>query len=583
MNEKRVLVALAVALAVALGYAFLAPKLGGTPGSDEQTSSAPSRQEGRPRAEPTEPHRPAPAAPPAPALSPAARPPARTAHLEGRDFEAAITTRGATLSSFRLRGRKYRRTIDGRTAQVDLVSTEREKWLPLRLGFRSADFPFPRQAIDYELVSSDARHAVFEYRNAKVLLRRRYEVRDPFQLVLTTEVQNLTNADQSHKLELETFRFVGRHDEKGRLFSQPPWNVSGVCEIGGEIKRHARSDLWQEQTSAGRIGFASADDLYFAQVLLPQGAAKAECRAKARVLYEEDSDEPAGTLYRVSLAYETREVAPGQTASYVTRAYFGPKDRDILGQIDPKLQRVVDFGWLEPLCKILLHVLQFFQTLVGNWGLAIILLTVSVKILLFPLSQKSFKSMREMQRVKPLIDQVNERYANDKDRRNQALMALYKEHKINPFSGCLPILFQMPIGFALYTTLWRAIDLYQEPFVLYWKDLSAPDPYFVLPLVLGGTMFIQQRMTPTTMDPAQQKMMQYFMPIMFTSFMLFLPVGLTIYILTNTLLTITQQQLLYRRMPLPATAAAPARSSAPSAPPPSEVSRAPQRPARRRG
>jgi len=158
------------------------------------------------------------------------------------------------------------------------------------------------------------------------------------------------------------------------------------------------------------------------------------------------------------------------------------------------------------------------------------------------------------------------------------MMQVYKEHKINPFGGCLPVLFQMPIGLALYTTLWRAIELYQEPFVLYWRDLSSPDPYFVLPLVLGVTMFIQQKMTPTTMDPAQQKMMQWFMPIMFTAFMLFLPVGLTVYILTNTLLTIAQQQALYRRHPLPAVVPA-----APSSPP-TEVSRArPQRPARRRG
>lgn len=578
MNERRILYSLAAALVIALAFTFVGPKFfGETP---ERPAPA-AREDDSPRAEPShpakaEPDRPAKrigseARPAGPRPSPTARPPEQKVKLRGADFVATLSSRGGTLSSFRLLAKKYRRVHEGKTEQIDLVSTEREKWLPLRLGFRDADFEYQEQNVDYRLVSSDTRHAVFEWESAEVRIRRTYEVKDPFQLLLTTEITNLGQAAQSHKLELETFRYVRADDEEGRLFSQSPWVVSGVCDHGGEIARYAKGDMWHETSDAGRIGFAAADDLYFVQSLLPSGRAQAECRMKARAL-------PQGSLFRVSLVYAKDELEGGGTARYETRAYFGPKDHDGLARIDPQLQQLVDFGILAPLCRILLHVLQFFFGFVGNWGVAIILLTVSVKILLYPLSQKSFKSMREMQRVKPIIDGINAKYPDDKDRRNQALMQVYKEHKINPFGGCLPIVFQMPIGLALYTTLWRAIELYQEPFTLWWVDLSSPDPYFVLPLILGVTMFIQQKMTPTTMDPAQQKMMQWFMPIMFTAFMLFLPVGLTVYILTNTLLTIAQQQALYRRHPLPAVVpAAPA-------PTPTEDSRArQQRPARRRG
>ncbi|MBI2897228.1 MAG: membrane protein insertase YidC [Deltaproteobacteria bacterium] len=575
MNERRILWALVASVVIALIFTFAVPRFFGPaePPRPSRTAAAPAKQEPRPQAR----ERTASAAKrdrtasrePAQRVQ-GPRPREQLAHVSTRDFGAALTTRGATVETFTLKSRKFRRKKDGRRVPVDLVSTEREKWLPLRIGFRSSDFAYQDQNVDYDLVSSGRGRAVFEYASAEVRIRRTYEARGAFQLLLTTEITNLTDEEQSHKLELSTFRYLRWEEEKGGLFQQSPWVVTGVCEHGGETERFARGDMWSERSTAGAIGYAALDDLYFAQALLPDRGTQAECRMKARAL-------PQGALYRASLVYQETAVAPGATVKYRTRAYFGPKDHDGLAKVDARLQSVVDFGFFAPLCRILLHVLKFFQGFVANWGLAIILLTLSVKTLLFPVTQKSFKSMREMQRVKPLIDELNQRYANDKEKRNQAMMALYKQHKINPFGGCLPIVIQTPIGLALYTTLWRAIELYQEPFTLYWVDLSAPDPYFVLPLVLGATMFIQQKMTPSTLDAMQQKMMMYFMPIMFTAFMLFLPVGLTLYILTNTLLTIAQQQFMYRRHPVPAAVPAPA----PTAPGETRAPR--QRPARRRG
>src|SRR5690606_22988877 len=184
------------------------------------------------------------------------------------------------------------------------------------------------------------------------------------------------------------------------------------------------------------------------------------------------------------------------------------------------------------------------------------------RLLLFPLTHMSFKSMARMRRLKPEIDRINELYKDDPEKKGAAVLELYRKHKISPAAGCLPMLAQMPIWFALYTSLSTNIELYHMPFVLWWTDLSAPDPYFVLPLALGVLMHVQQRITPTTADPMQAKMMMWFMPIMITVFMLFLPSGLCLYMLTNSVLGIAQQKLnevrLARHEPPPAAAAAPA-------------------------
>ena len=190
-----------------------------------------------------------------------------------------------------------------------------------------------------------------------------------------------------------------------------------------------------------------------------------------------------------------------------------------------------------------------------NWGIAIVLLTVLVKLVMLPLTHWSTVSMRRMSALKPLMDEINEKYKDDKQRKNQAIMELYKTHKVNPLGGCFPILVQMPIWIALYRMLGASAELYHVSF-LYLPDLTAKDPYYILPAILGLSMFVQQKMTPTTVDSAQAKVMLYGMPIMFTVFMLFLPSGLNLYIFVNTILSIAQQQVTNRLVPMPVLAAA---------------------------
>ncbi|MCZ7678696.1 MAG: membrane protein insertase YidC [Sandaracinaceae bacterium] len=252
---------------------------------------------------------------------------------------------------------------------------------------------------------------------------------------------------------------------------------------------------------------------------------------------------PDGTLFEARLIYPWETVEPGQTRTWRVLGYLGPKMPAALASAEHRLPEVVDLGFFSLIAGYLAKLLGFIHDYVPNWGLAIILLTVLIRLLLFPLTNLSFNSMSRMRLLKPEIDRINEIYKDDAEKKGAAVMELYRKHKINPLSGCLPMLLQLPIWWALYTSLSTNIELYHMPFALWWTDLSAPDPYFVLPLMLGVLMHVQQRITPTTADPMQAKMMMWFMPIMITVFMLFLPSGLCLYMLTNSALGIAQQKL----------------------------------------
>ena len=224
--------------------------------------------------------------------------------------------------------------------------------------------------------------------------------------------------------------------------------------------------------------------------------------------------------------------------------FAGPKDIGALSAAGHGLVDSLDFGWFTPLCKPLLWLMEFFYRMVPNWAIAILLLTVSVKLLLLYWTYKSYVSMREMQRLKPKMDELKERYKEDRQKLNKAMMDLYKRNKVNPLGGCLPMLIQLPIYFALYRTIYAAPSLYQADLFLWIQDLSKPDPYFVLPILLGVIMLFQQRLSSATMS--QNKMLMFGLPVMFTIMMLFLPSGLVYYILVNSTLSIAQQSYIYK-------------------------------------
>ena len=240
-------------------------------------------------------------------------------------------------------------------------------------------------------------------------------------------------------------------------------------------------------------------------------------------------------------------IAPGETATVSQRLYVGPKDQVALADLAENLDLVIDYGWLWWLAKPLFWLLTMIQGFVINWGVAIIILTICVKLAFFRLSAASYKSMAKMRTVQPKIQSIRDQYAEDKAKQQQAMMELWKKEKINPMGGCLPMLIQMPVFIALYWVLLESVELRHAPFILWVDDLSAMDPYFVLPILMGISMYLMQRLNPAPPDPMQAKIMQY-MPIAFTFLMMWFPAGLVLYWLCNNLLSFAQQYVVTRQI-----------------------------------
>jgi YidC/Oxa1 family membrane protein insertase len=238
---------------------------------------------------------------------------------------------------------------------------------------------------------------------------------------------------------------------------------------------------------------------------------------------------------------------PGQSGEVSARFYAGPKDQYRLEQLSPYLELSVDYGWLWWIAQPLFWLLTKIHALVANWGVAIILLTVLIKAAFFKLSATSYKSMANMRRVQPKMQDIREQYADDKQKQSQAMMELYRKEKINPMGGCLPILVQMPVFIALYWVLMESVELRQAPFMLWIKDLSVMDPYFVLPLMMGASMWFMQKLNPPPPDPMQAKIMQW-LPIVFTFFFLWFPAGLVLYWVVNNLLSMAQQYIITKQI-----------------------------------
>jgi len=302
------------------------------------------------------------------------------------------------------------------------------------------------------------------------------------------------------------------------------------------------------------VRWAGITDRYFLLAAAPAPDSKGTRGCHAEVV-----DINAGT-FRMTTRFPEAKLEPGKSASIELALFGGPKilkelDAVAIGGQDSKLGEAVDYGWWSPISRVMLVILVGVHKFVHSWGVAIIALTLLVKLLTYPLTQKSMRSGKEMAKLKPKIEALQKRYKDDKQRMNTEVMNLYKTHGVNPLGGCLPMLIQLPIWWALYATLGNAVELYRSRF-LWMHDLTQPDPYYITPVAMGVFMFLQQRITPMPTDSQQQKTMMYMMPVLFTFMSLWFPAGLTVYILTNTLLTMLQQWYLNREKAL-----SPARAS----------------------
>ena len=283
---------------------------------------------------------------------------------------------------------------------------------------------------------------------------------------------------------------------------------------------------------------------YFLTAWIPKGQLPREYYAKR--LGEDEY--AAGVIVPVGM------IEPGESGRVTVPLYAGPEDQNKLASIAPGLDLTVDYGWLTIIGAPLFWLLSLFHSWTGNWGVAIILLTMSVKLAFFPLSAAGYRSMAKMRLVTPKLQRLREQHGNDRQRMHQAMMEFYKAEKINPMGGCLPIIVQIPVFISLYWVLLASVELRYAPFALWIEDLSSPDPYYVLPVLMGISMFIQSRLSPPSSDPIQQRVMQI-MPLAFSVFFFFFPAGLVLYSLVNNVLSILQQWQITRMIEGSVTAA----------------------------
>jgi YidC/Oxa1 family membrane protein insertase len=305
--------------------------------------------------------------------------------------------------------------------------------------------------------------------------------------------------------------------------------IGSASLVDGKVEKETPDT---ELERKGAVQWVALQDKYFISVLMPKQATAA--------LVKKEGDKVVSAGVRMAV--------PGAASPVSLQLYAGPKEYDTLRSLNVGLEDTIDFGWfifgswtvVKAVAKPIFYVLRFIHDYTYNYGVTIILLTMAIKLLFVPLQYKSYKSMKMMQLIQPKVAAVQEKFKDDRDRLNKELIKLYRDQKVNPVGGCLPMVLQMPVFVALFNILYMTIDLRQAPFMLWITDLSVQDPYYVLPVIMGATMVIQQKITPTTMDPTQAKIMLV-LPVFMTFLFVNFPAGLVLYWLTNNILTISQQ------------------------------------------
>jgi YidC/Oxa1 family membrane protein insertase len=518
---------------------------------------------------PTEPDRPD-SPRPSPAQAQSRLESQRVETLENDRFVASFTNLNTAMVSLRVKGERYH---DQEGNPYELVTTDKERYYPLAPLFSGVSIPADAH---WDVIEASDSRIRFRWTGDGVAVTRTWELGEsPYQLFSTIDVVNETSNTRTVDVAIESAHYVERKHEKRGFFGRPSPSLShGICQTGDETIREDREGLLSEDESrplqphvyGPGVEFVALSNVYFAIVAAPEGGSAERCELLATDRGGTPK-EPEGSLFEAELVYAPQSVAPGQSATFQTSVYAGPKDYDALQKFGHQATNIIDLGWFSFIAHGMSWLLRAIHGLVGNWGFAIILLTLLVRVLLLPFVVPQFRNMAKQRALKPEIDRINELYKDDREKKGAAMMELWRKHKVNPLGGCLPVLLQMPIFFALYQTLSTSIELYHAPFVLWWNDLSSPDPYYVLPIILGALMFIQQKLTPVQMDPTQAKVMLYAMPLMMTFFMLLLPTGLCLYMVTSSAVGITQQRYMYWKMdqePSLAEAASPDADGEPS-------------------
>jgi YidC/Oxa1 family membrane protein insertase len=528
--EKRVILAVVLCVGVLMAWSKLFPVK--PPAQQPPAATAPTTA-GSPPPAPT-----AAAAPGAPAAG--GNKPEKLVEIDSPDVQFVFTSAGGRLLHARLRGAKFLAHPGDASSGTDLVNTTDTHEAPLETSFPDSGFPAPADGA-WEVASQNENTVVFAADSGTTHIEKRYIVdTSRYRLHLEVSVSNRGTQPVSHHLGVS---LTGRQDPEkrgGGFLSGSAANLSSaLCAVDDKVERRPIEKLGKDPIDKlGAVRWIGSDEKFFLLAAVPYPETPPQqrrCTGGAM---------PDGTG-RVTLSFAERTVAPQATTSYPFAIFAGPKyitDLDAVrpGGQEAKLDEAVDVS-LAFLSRPILSLLKFFYGFAHNWGLAIILLTLFIKAVTFYPTQKSLLSAKKMQKLAPKMNAIRKKYENDRQRQSVETMNLYKAHGVSPFGGCLPSLIQMPIWIALYSTLNYAVELFRAPFLFHIHDLTAKDPYYITPLLMGSVMFLQMRMSPSGADQQQQQMMSFMMPIMFTAFSLFLPAGLALYMLTSYLIGILQQ------------------------------------------
>jgi YidC/Oxa1 family membrane protein insertase len=563
-NQKRTLIALGLCFVLTSVYltwfspsapppppAVASADAGGVPSAPAPTEHAvtptpPAARDDKPRGTDAEPK---------------AEPPLRTVEVQRKLVHYRFSSEGAGLAAAVLQGPKNREqhalTIPqgwaqllGKdvppAAQMNLALPVAGEPLPFAVVV-SGDAPVPG-TLRYTVEPGDHRVTFVGRTDSWEITRVISWVEDGYELSSTVTLRNLTGQPLSGDLVVPWVRAIDpAHEEKPSFFGGVGNVSDSACFVKDSYEHETVADKVESKEKSGPVSWVGINQQYFVSAVFPVGGAR---EGKCVLTTSPTERRVVG---RFPIRVEAR-----QSLTQTFGAFVGPKDTEVLnavptlpanqqGSSPVHLERAVDYGIWAALCKPMLWFLKKCHSLVGNWGVAIILLTFVVKVLLVPLTHKAMVGQEAMKKLAPKVEALKKKYPDDKERQQMEMMKLYQEAGVNPFGSCLMLLVQLPVWAALFTTLRNSLELYGEPFTSrFLTDLTIKDPTFLLPVLLGVSQIITSRLQPPALDANQQRMMVWFMPIFFTAILLFYPAGLLLYIFTNNILTVLQQAVLKR-------------------------------------
>ena len=439
------------------------------------------------------------------------------------------TLGGGGIESLKLKD--YKEELNHEASYVERINIGKGDPLPLTLTFESAVNQVGKETV-FDMSKEGDNLLLYSWSSPQGLtLEKRYKL-NPENYEIEMEVTLINGSSTSVSGDL-ALNFYDRDNVEGDMYTF----IGLAIKKENDIEKEKFSDIEEKPfLMEEKLEWLALENKYFVTAVVPEKGNSAKIVAK-RI---------PDSLIETSLVHSSLSIPAGDRVTFNYTLYSGPKDFYLLKDVGSGLEATIDMGWFHSIAEPLLRFLKLIYSYTGNYGYAIILVTLIIKLIFFPLANKSYKSMKEMQKLSPLMTELREKYKDDKERMSREVMELYRKHRVNPLSGCLPMVVQIPVFIALYNVLMNAIELRHAPFHFWILDMSAKDPYYVTPLLMGITMFLQQKMSPAAPDPTQQKVMMM-MPVIFTFMFMNLPSGLVLYWLVNNLLSIAQQYYILKK------------------------------------